>query len=837
MKILARILISLVVIALITMVAAGGALFTFARQSFPQTGGTLKLAGLSGNVEVIRDKFGVPHIYADTPADLFRAQGFVQAQDRFFQMEFWRRIGQGRISELFGASALSQDKFIRTVGWAHTAEQEATSLDPDTRVILQAYADGVNAYALPNADRLSFEFKVLGLIGRKWTPEPWTLVNTLTWGKAMSFNLAGNMDAELGRMILTERGGADLANLMLPPYPSDMPVIVRAATARTPGQTDMADKFTISPLSQSPASASPSLASASALYALNKAVQRAIGLEHDPAIGSNNWVIAGSRTATGKPILANDPHLSIQMPSIWYMNGLHCRVVSAACPYDIVGVTFPGSPGVIIGHNTRIGWGVTNAEVDTQDLFIEKPNPQNAGEFEYKGKFEPAQVREEVIRVAGAAPVTITVRTSRHGPIMNDAMPELKDRQPMALSWTALRPGLLFKAVLALDKAQNWDQFRDALRNWDTPAQNFVYADVDGNIGYQMPGNIPIRAKGDGRAPVPGWTGEYDWVDAVPFDQLPHVFNPPEGYIVTANNAVVDVKTYPYLLSTNWDYGYRAKRIEQMITSAKQKISVEDVRAMQFDSFSIFSTEVIPYLQGINVTSADNQALSEALRQIKAWDGKCTADSIGCTVFEVFWRELAHAAFDDKVGDLAKDIVGTGTHTQIALRTILADPNSKWWDNTNTPAKETRDQVIVQALKTTTAKLQTRLGNDVNGWQWSKLHTVVFPNQTLGKSGIQPIEQIFNRGPFPAAGSSGLVNATGTNAEYVVNWGPSWREVFDLSDWSHSLGIHTTGQSGHTLHQHYDDMIPLWLQGENVPLAWTRKDVDGVAEDMLTLTP
>ncbi len=270
------------------------------------------------------------------------------------------------------------------------------------------------------------------------------------------------------------------------------------------------------------------------------------------------------------------------------MNGLHCRVVNDACPYDVVGVTFPGTPGVVIGHNARIGWGVTNTGPDTQDLFIEKANPDNPNEFEYKGKFEPAQVREEIINVAGKDPITLTVRTTRHGPVMNDALSELKDAQPMALQWSALRPGTLFKSVVLLNKAKNWDEFRAALKFWDTPAQNFVYADVDGNIGYQMPGNIPIRARGDGRAPVPGWTGEYDWTGEIPFDDLPRAYNPPEGYIVTANNAVVDANKYKYFLGLDWDYGYRAKRIEQMILDkANSKLTADDMRAMQADAYSI----------------------------------------------------------------------------------------------------------------------------------------------------------------------------------------------------------------------------------------------------------
>ncbi len=836
MKILSRILVVALIVVVVLGVAAGGAYNVVTRESFPQTAGTLKLPGLTGNVEIIRDQLGVPHIYADTPEDLFRAQGFVHAQDRFFQMEFQRRIGQGRLAELFGAGALNQDKFIRTVGWMHTAEEEARTLDAEMKRVLESYAAGVNAYALPNAGKLGLEFKVLGLIGRRWSPEPWTPLNSLTWGKAMSYNLGGNMDQELGRMILIERGGPELADLILPPYPDDMPVIVRELSVKSNDKATgrQGDKVNIasSPLSL-PKDHPVTPSSAEALYTLHKSVQSTIGLSHDPGIGSNNWVVAGSRSNTGKPLLANDPHLGIQMPSIWYINGLHCRVVSTACPYDVVGVSFPGAPGVILGHNARIAWGVTNTGPDTQDFFIEKPNPQNANEFEYKGAFEPAQLREEVIQVAGGAPVTLIVRASRHGPIINDAL-GLTDAPPMAMQWTALQPGTLFRSVLHINKAQNWDEFRAALRDWDTPAQNFVYADVDGNIGYQMPGNIPIRAGGDGKAPVDGASGQFDWVDRVPFDKLPSVYNPPEGYIVTANNAVVDAKSYPFFLGADWDYGYRAKRIEQMI-QAKDKLSVEDMRLMHMDARQMFADEVKPYLQFIATSDARE---ADDVQRMMNWDGNCEVNSNGCAIFEPFWRAMAHAALDDEVGEaLAPDAVGTGTHTQITLRKLLAEPDSKWWDNINTPEKENRDAIMSLALEQTLGTLQTRMGSDMNAWQWGKIHTVTFENQTLGRSGTQPIEDLFNRGPFPVAGGMGLVNAVGVGRDFSAGSGPSWRAVYDVGNWSNSLGIHTTGQSGHATHPHYDDMIPLWLKGESAPLLWMRDDVLKDAAATLVLEP
>jgi penicillin amidase len=835
MKPISRVLAVVLILVLLLALLAGGVFVYASRHPFPQTQGTIKVASLTGDVEVIRDAFGVPHIYADTPEDLFRAQGFVHAQDRFFQMEFWRRIGQGRLAELFGAGALEQDKFIRTLGWHRVAEEEARRLDAETLRVLQSYAEGVNAYVLPNADRLGFEFTVLGLIGRRWSPEPWMPVNTLTWGKAMSFNLGHNLEHELVRMALIARGGAALAEAVLPPYPDDMPVIVKAPAADAPAlQASAAERAwpSFSPRH-------PLLADALALHALNAAVQRAIGLAGDPAIGSNNWVVAGARTTTGRPLLANDPHLGIQMPSIWYINGLHCRTVSAACPYDVVGVTFPGVPGVVLGHNQRIAWGVTNVGPDTQDLFIERPSSSDPDAFEFEGRFEPARIREERIAVAGQAePVILRVRETRHGPILNDVLDELEGREPMALQWAALQPGQLLKAVLMLNKAQNWEQFREALRYWDTPSQNFVYADVDGNIGYQMPGNIPIRKSGDGRAPVPGWTGEHEWIGSIPFEALPSAFNPPEGYIVTANNAVVDVRRYPYLIGLDWDHGYRARRIEQLIAE-REKLSAEDMRMMHFDARSIFADELLASLDQMTLQVADASPAGQALARMKDWDRIYDVDSVGAAIFDVFWRELSRSAFADEVGeDLTDDVLGDGSHAQIALRNILSQPGAPWWDDATTPERESREQIVARALEDTLRFLRARLGDNADQWRWGRLHTVIFANQTLGRSGIAPIEGIFNRGPFPAPGNMGLVNAvSGDPRTFAVRSGPSWRAIYDLSDWDNSLGIHTTGQSGHAYHPNYDDMIPLWLKGENIPLAWTRAKVEQQARDRLLLAP
>ena len=845
MKKLARIGIGVLLAVVLLVVGAVGYGYSVMRAQFPQISGSVKLDGLKGSVEIIRDRFGVPHIYADYPEDLFRAQGYVHAQDRYFQMEFWRRIGQGRLAELFGAGALDQDKFIRTVGWQRVAAQEAKQLDPEMRSVLESYASGVNDYALSHVDQLGLEFKVLGLIGRKWQPEAWQPENTLTWAKAMAWNLGGNLDTELLRMAITAKGGAALTEALLPPYPKDGPVIVgSSAASRDNGIAGRGDKVTVSSLS--PLALVPPSPDSQALALLHTTRKLAdtTGLLRGDGIGSNNWVVGGAKSVTGKPILADDPHLGVQMPSIWYQVGLHCRSLSAACPYDVVGASFAGVPGVVIGHNTRIAWGVTNVEPDTQDLVLEKPNPNNPNEFEYMGKFEAAEVHEEMIHVAGQDPITLTVRVTRHGPVISDVFEPIKDlaltttlgSQVLALQWTSLQPENLTRAVLRINQAQNWETFREALHDWASPSQNFIYADVDGNIGYQMPGKIPIRKNSDGKAPAAGWNGDADWTGYIDFEQLPNLFNPPQGFIVTANNAVVDDQ-YPYLLTHDWERGYRARRITQLIES-KAKLSVADMTVFHMDAHAVHADDLLPLLDQIKLNDKPDSKYGPALAALKAWDRIYRRDSIGATIFEAYWKHLAHNIFDDELGpELAKQVIDLQTPTKLAVKNTLAQADAPWWDNVTTPDKETRDTIVEQSLGAALAELTGKLGGDLSQWQWGKLHMITFQNQTLGKSGVAPIEALFNRGPFSVDGASSTVNAENTNQEFRVTSHPSWRMVVDLGDFNQSVAVHPTGQSGHAGHPHYDDMMKLWLEGRTQALLWQRADIEQGAEGRLQLMP
>ncbi len=818
------------IVALLAIMVLGVVLFASfsVRRAFPDVDGEVAIDGLDAGVEIVRDDMGIAHIYADNPHDLFLAQGFVHAQERFWQMDVWRHIGAGRLSEMFGETQVETDAFLKTMGWQHVAEDQYAAADPRDRAVLEAYTDGVNAYlGSRSPSELSFEYTVLELLNHSYDPEPWTPVDTLTWGIAMAWDLRGNMDVEIERAMLLGTLPADQVAQLRPPYPGDVnPYIVPANELVTNGAPSASIH------------AIPGVRTALASIEDKLDLIAAIGVPGaETGIGSNSWVISGSRTDTGMPILANDPHLSIQMPSIWYQNGLHCMTVSEGCPYDVVGFSFSGVPGVIIGHNANIAWGVTNLGPDVQDLYVEKVNPENPNQYEVNGQWMDMDVHDETINVAGGDAVTIQVRSTRHGPIISGSYGSLDDfsdsgietPEPyvIALRWTALdeNPGVV-PAVLGLNSAADWDDFRDAVQLWAVPSQNFVYADVDGNIGYQSPGAIPIRANGDGTLPVPGWTDEYEWTGYIPFDELPRSFNPESGYIVTANNAVVD-DSYPHWITYDWGYGYRARRIVDLVGS-NARVGLEQVGSIQFDSYDLSAERIVPYLAALD--SPINAVLA-------SWDFGNQIESSGAAAYNAVWSRMLEFTFRD---DLPEDYwPDGGSRWFYVVGQMLENPNDRFWDDATTPDVEDRDAILQQSLDAAYADLKGWFGDNPDDWHWGEMHVSTFRNQTLGESGIGIIEDRFNRGPFETAGGGSLVNSTAWQAteSFETFWLPSMRMIIDLGDLTRSLTTNTTGQSGHTDHPHYDDMIPLWLAGEYSPMNWTRAQVDAATESVQTLTP
>ncbi|HUM69635.1 MAG TPA: penicillin acylase family protein [Chloroflexota bacterium] len=808
LHILAYILVGVFALLLVTVVA----LLVVQRRPYPQTDGAQTVAGLKAEVTVYRDDYGIPHIYASSLEDLLFAQGYVHAQDRFWQMEWWRHIGQGRISEIAGEATLGNDKFIRTMGWnrmAQTTIEYYRENEPAYYALLEAYAAGVNAYIGDKSPgELSLNYTVLQAVNEPWEIEPWEPIDTVAWGVVMSFDLANDIDRELAYARMIDQFGEEVVAELVPGYPYyNRPVIA---------PTDQL----VSEIAKSgvPAGWATAVNWQNVNTSLIGAAPQTLG--GDFFVGSNNWVISGQHTDTGQPLLANDPHLSIQMPAIWYQVGLH------APGYDVVGFSFAGVPGVIIGHNNDIAWGVTNTGADVQDLYIERIT---GNQYEYMGEMHDLEIIEETIKVNGGDDVVLPVRITRHGPIISDVLDDAAD--VLAVRWVAQEPSRVLQAVLLLNQASNYQEFRDALRYWDVPSQNVVYADREGNIAYQMPGYTPIRRSGIGMVPSPGWTDEYEWEGWIPFEELPALFNPDQGYISTANHAIVD-RAYPHYITRDWADGDRGQRIVEMIDAiiaGGGKISMDDIAAIQNDNFSLLAKTYVPYLANLQPTDPQVQA---AISTLRSWDGQEVRDSSAATIFELFYVHLYPAILADELGE---ENVGE-VRNNIFLHTIAPDVTSPWWDNVNTPQTETREDILLQALTETLAWLDENEGGNV---EWGQLHTATFVSSPLGDSGIADIEALVNRGPFAADGGRSIVNATGWSPDNpaVITGHPSMRMILDLSDFDASRAVIPTGQSGHPGHPLYDSEIELWLNGEYHPLWWSREAVEANAVDEMVLRP
>lgn len=839
--------IAIVVLALIA--GAGGTYYfksylpnTVAAKSFPQIDGTIRLEGLDGRVDVYRDQMGIPHIYASTEHDLYFAQGYVHAQERFWQMDFYRHVGQGRTSEMFGKSALQNDMFLNTLGWRETSAREYESISPEAKKTLEAYAEGVNAYLKDHHNEaVSLEYAILKLLSPDYEIEPWEPLHTLAWARALSWDLRSNMGEEIERAVLLKTLTPEQLTQLFPLYPEDHPVIVNQLGPGMPIQTPDISAVDI-----------PHETLASLEHNISL-VDQLLGPLGD-GVGSNSWVVSGDLTTSGMPLLANDPHLGIGMPSIWYQVDMHCRPKSEACPLDLAGFSLAGAPGILLGHNDRIAWGFTFAYGDVMDLFIEKVNPENPNQYEVDGQWVDFETRIETIHVAGGDPVEITVRSTRHGPVITDTYGPLKDegdpRDPefepfkeragvdlpeqyvIALSWASLQTGNPIEAIFGFNRAQNWEEFRQAASIFHTPGHNVTYADVDGNIGYQATGDLPIRKKGDGTIPVPGWNSEYDWTGFVPFDELPYTINPVEGYIASANNRIIGDE-YEHFLATDWDYGFRAQRIVELIENNPGAFDIAYFQKMQADNYDSSAAVMVPILMNVKL---DDAHLEEIRSLLQGWDYQAHAESAPAALYEVFWKHLLAKTFNDELPE--RYWPSGGDRWFEVMRNI--DETSGWWDNKSiAEVVETRQDIFKSAFEAGVSELEKNLGKDSSQWKWGSLHGSVFRNGSLGASGVSLIEDLFNRGPFPTSGGGSIINATSWNAVegYEVTNLPSMRAIYDMSDLGNSLTVHTTGQSGHAYHPHYIDMAPMWANFEYYPMYWEEASVTANAEGHLILQP
>ncbi len=852
MRTLLRIVLVLLVIVLLVAGAGGAYVYTTLRRPLPQVDGKLAVSGLSAPVEVYRDAAGVPHIYASTPHDLFLAQGYITAQDRWWQMEFNRHTGLGRISELVGknTSALNNDRFIRTLGWNRAAQADMGIIADSTKSVLTDYAAGVNAYigGKSGAD-LAVEYSILAIRGINIPIENWEPLHSVAWAKVMAWSLSGNYGEELDRADLYKQLGdrVPVDTFYAPDYPFNLrPTILRtedlpkelATAALTPKSSIAAVRADFSDIQTNVVGG---------IDALNFAA----GFGRDEGIGSNNWVISGKLTQSGKPLLNNDPHLQVQMPSIWIQVGLHCKTVNDQCPYDVTGYTFPGVPGVVVGHNARIAWGVTNVGPDTEDLYIIKTDPNDDTKYEVDGKTEVMNVIEEEIRFGDKSPSEkLRVRLTRFGPIITEVSESAKEfGKPLAMKWVATTEKYdLLGSFLGLNTAKNYDDFRKTLSTFGSPSQNFIYADIDGNIAYQTPGMIPIRAAGhDGKTPIDGSTTKYDWKGYIPFDYLPRSYNPERGYITTANNAVVPADYYQrlatllgdkfgkdsdYTISYEWDYGYRAQRIETMIKE-QAKHTVDSMKRIQTDNYNGSAAEIVPYLLKLDYGSNLPAGMIDWL---KTWDFQMNMDSGQAALYGSFWANLTKLTWQDNIG-----FIPGGTPIMTGYLALLQQPDNAIWDDTTTKdKKETRDDILKASMSAAVAELSKKFGNDYKTWRWGALHITKFVSNPLGQSGIGPIESLVNGGPVETSGTNNAVNATSWNTSdpnYGTRGHPSMRLIIDFADFDSSQWIHSTGQSGHPLSEHYRDQIDKWRLLQYNPMWWSVDKVKANAKNTLVLEP
>ena len=817
-------------ILVVIVAAAGAGTYVYLRRSLPQTSGTIRVEGLSGPVEIVRDADAIPHIFASAKRDALFGLGFVHAQDRLWQMEFQRRIGHGRLSEVLGAATIPQDRFLRTVGFGRAARSAWERLPDDARSQIEAYVAGVNAF-LATDPALPPEFTLL-----RFRPAPWTGPDVLVWVKMMAWDLSANYSHELLRRDMLAHLGPERTAELMPPYPRNGLSILGPAGDRPDAGGERTSGDVKRPGTPTADAGSWSDAFAKALGG-HEAVQKRLLGGWIEALGSNNWVVDGTLTATGKPLLANDPHLGTHVPSLWYLAHM------SAGDFDVIGATLPGAPATAIGRNRFIAWGETNVGADVEDLYRERVDP--TGKLvEFRGALEPMRIVKETIVVSGGNPIEIDVRITRHGPLVSDAInannaasteePKPAPVEPLAFRWTALdESDDTVVAFLLLNEARNWDDFTAAMRHFVVPSQNFVYADVDGHIGYYLPGHIPVRASGDGSSPAEGWTGGMEWTGWIPFGELPHLYDPPEHFIVTANHRPAPPE-YPHQIALEYPDPYRAQRITDRLRGSQQ-LTVDEFRSIQADTVSLHAKALLPLL--IQHARPESDADRRAIDLLRQWNFNAGADSAAEPIFQAWFLRLAAALAGDELGPaILDDYRGRFSYTTRFVTNTLAAGDSPWCDDVTTTGRETCEQVITRALHDGVADLTGRLGADLARWRWDGVHRAVFPHQGLDSVGL--LRPLLSRS-IPNAGDWSTVNV-GTvlvDRPYTQEAVPGYRQIVDLSPANNSRFIDAVGESGHFLSPHYDDFMADWRDVRDRKMRMTRAEVDDGARGRLVLTP
>lgn len=768
--------------------------------SLPQTSGIIEVAGLSVGVDVYRDSFGVPHIFAQNERDLFFAAGYVTAQDRLWQMDFNRRAAAGRLSEIFGEATIEHDKFLRLWGFRRIADEIARILSPESRAALTAYAAGVNAFIETHQGRLPIEFSLLG-----YKPEAWQIEDSIAFTRLMAWKLSFSWYVDLMLQELVEKVGVHKAREVFPDFPKEAPLIVqdRDLWSQTRGLLDAGMQ-----------------------------VREFFGIGSG-SVGSNSWVVSGEKTDCGKPILANDPHLELRAPSVWY------EIHLSGGDIDVAGVSLPGVPGVVIGHNRDIAWGLTNGMVDDVDFYVERINPDNRNQYWDGRDWLDFEVIEEDIRVKDQARVKLQIKFSRNGQIVSDLHPVSRGRNKVvAMRWVGSTPSDELAAYMNLLKAGNWDEFTAALRGFKVPAQNFLFASQSGDIGYYLGGSIPIRRNATGILPHQGWLSAGQWTGEVPFEERPHVFNPASGYIATANNKIVSDR-YPYYISNLWEPSGRIARIHEML-SAPAVFSVDNFKRMQLDVESVVAKSLLPIiLQHVEakLDSNEKSELGTLYRLIKDWNGVETPDRIEPAIFHAFLIKFAENTIRDEMGDeLYQHYIRTNNVPFRVVTALLRKEHSVWFDDISTEKVESKTDIVVESLLDAGRLLRQMAGESIADWRWGEIHQLTMAHPL----GVQkPLDFFLNIGPMQRGGSTMTINSAEYRfrAPFTSDVGPSTRQIVDLCDTAHAWSVITTGASGQRMSKHYKDQTPLWVAGDYHPMMMERAEVIKDASEHLVLSP
>ena len=775
-----KFLLVLLILSASVLGQSGSSLAARAQKAVSPIAGEVKINGLTQPVKVARDSWGVAHIYAANQHDLFFTQGFVAAQDRLFQMEMWKRAGQGRLAEVLGKAAVERDRYARLLQYRGNMRAEYQSYAPDALAILTAFTQGINAYiryiSSNGGPGLPIEFQLAG-----FKPEPWKPEDCLS--RMAAYSMTGNADAELNDADLLSKLGADKAQRLLDFDP--------------PTALDAQDGVDYSGLN------------AKILARLVGGDVRIEFPSRTTSVGSNNWTISGKLTSTGKPILANDPHRVVAIPSLRYLVHL------VAPGWDVIGSGEPALPGVAIGHNQRIAWGLTIFPVDQQDLYIEELNPANPLQYKRNGNWQTMRTEATVIKVKSASAETLKLRFTDHGPVLWE---DVAHHRALALRWVGSEAGTAgYLASLSVDRAQNWKEFLAALEHWKLPPENMVYADVDGNIGEQSAGLAPIRSW-TGLLPVSEADGKHEWNGFIPLDQLPRTFNPAQGWFATANNRTIP-EDYKYKVGHEWAT-YRVERIDQVLSGMakkQRKIRIEDAENLQNDVYSIPADQLIRMLP----RHSDGPE-ARFLDMLKDWDRLLRSPSVSGALYEVWERHLRQALLD-KIANHSISDPDLRLNMQAAMDYLKS-----------LPADE-QQHILLTTLADAGHEMEEKQGADPALWSWGAMHTMTFRHSLDQMRGGKAL---FDLGPVARPGDGNTVDATSSGSkDFQQIAGASYREIFDLGNWDNSLAINTPGQSGQPGSRHYSDLLPLWEAGQYFPLVYSKQAVEENAADILTLVP